>query len=186
MRCFFLCCMAYLIAGCSVISKEESSYQLNGRQKYSQNRDWKFEGRAGLSNEKESLSLSLNWTHQNNQDMLELSGPLAQGHLLILMHDQYISIDDGENVKEYEGDVQAVLESVLGVSVPVASLRFWMLGVNDPSELYTLVPSGFQQSGWVVRFKEMRQVKQELMPAKILLEKEKTRIKLIIDQWEIL
>jgi outer membrane lipoprotein LolB len=179
--CFVL--MLWL-QGCSYLQTAEiEGFRLDGREVLQQDRDWSFEGRVGLSNEKESLSLSLLWNHQKAEDRLELTGPLAQGRMLIILRKETVLIEDGETVKEFKGDVQSILSDVLGIEVPIQSLRYWVLGVNNPSESFVMMSSGFQQSGWTVRIKELVPVKQAMLPSRMWVEKDKTKIKLVIDQW---
>ena len=147
---------------------------------------WDFEGRVALSNEKDSISAAISWRHSVDKDEIELSGPLSQGKVTILVTVDKVLVDDGENPKEYSGQVDVVVGEQLGVDMPVSSLRYWVLGVNQPLQPVVEQESGFLQAGWQVGFKELQIVNSELLPRKINLEKNKTRIKLIIDQWHLL
>jgi len=147
---------------------------------------WVLEGRLALTNEKDSVSVSINWRHNEVQDDIELVGPLAQGRLKIVVSPGRVEVDDGEGLKVFNGEVDEVMAEQLGVDLPVDSLKFWVLGVNDPGQSYTEQPEGFYQGSWLVRYREMQTVNADTLPKKMTAEKDKARIKLIVDQWVLL
>ncbi|MGD0960450.1 MAG: lipoprotein insertase outer membrane protein LolB [Methylomonas sp.] len=160
-------------------------YQLSRMQNLQHQLKWFFSGRLNLTNEKDSVSASISWRHLPEQDDIELLGPLAQGRLAITLFPDKIIFDDGEHRRQYSGRIDDVLAEQLGFDLPAHALRFWVLGVNDPQQAYTEVSEGFMQNGWLVRYKELLQVNTDWLPKKISAEKDKTRVKLVIDQWEL-
>jgi outer membrane lipoprotein LolB len=187
MRSAILILLACLLNACSTLSEkpEGEGYSLAQMQHLQQQKSWYFEGRLALVNEKDSISASINWRHQPENDHIELTGPLAQGRVVISVQPGRVVVDDGETPQVYEGDVNAVVSKQVGVEMPVSALRYWVLGVSDPGWPVVEQGGGFNQEGWLVRFKEMQQIGAELLPKKINAEKDKTRIKLIVDQWEL-
>lgn len=175
-----------LQSGCAVIEEKPlQAYHLADMQQFQQDRSWQFEGRIALANDKESISASIAWVHQIDRDDIELTGPLAQGRLAIAVLPNKVIIEDGENRQEFEGVVEAIFTDQLGVAIPVQALRYWVLGVNDPHQAVVEQVDGFGQSGWTVKFKEMQLVGGLTLPHKMAVEKELTKIKLIVDQWKI-
>lgn len=175
-----------LQSGCAVIEEKPlETYHLANMQQFQQDRTWQFEGRIAMANEKESISASITWVHQLNRDDIELTGPLAQGRLVIAVLPNKMVIEDGDDRQEFEGAVESIFTEQLGVAVPVQALRYWVLGVNDPRQAVVEQVDGFGQSGWTVKFKEMQSVGGLTLPRKMDVEKELTKIKLIVDQWKI-
>jgi outer membrane lipoprotein LolB len=175
-----------LQSGCAVVEEKPlETYHLANMQQFQQDRPWQFEGRIALANEKESISASIGWVHQLDRDDIELTGPLAQGRLAIAVLPNKVIIEDGDNRQEFQGAVEAIFTEQLGVAVPVQALRYWVLGVNDPHQAFVEQVDGFGQSGWTVKFKEMQSVGGFTLPRKMGVEKELTKIKLIVDQWKI-
>lgn len=175
------------VSACALIQdKPVASFHLAQMQHLQHLPSWYFEGRVALINEKDSISASINWRHNTEKDEIELSGPLSQGKVAIVVTADKVLVDDGEHPQEYTGQVDAVVSGQLGVDMPVSALRFWVLGVNQPLLPVVEQESGFLQDGWQVGFKELQYVNSELLPRKITVEKNKTRIKLIIDQWKLL
>lgn len=177
---------ALLLTACSSVSdKPIDVYQLADMRPLQQQKQWYFEGRLALADERDSISASVNWRHGLERDDIEFTGPLAQGRLLISVVADTVIVDDGDKRQEFRGPVEDVLAEQLGVVMPVNALRYWVLGVVDPRQQFIEWADGFMQAGWRVSFKEMQRVNAVLLPRKINAEKDKTRIKLVVDQWDL-
>ena len=182
--CSFLLLTALGLSGCSLIpQKPADEYQLLAMQHLQQQKNWSFEGRLALANDKESVSLSINWRHDPLLDELDLMGPLGQGRVKIAVTSNQVVVDDGDSRKVFDGQANDVISEQLGVDLPIESLRFWVLGVHDPKLTFTEQPGGFYQAGWLVRYRELQDVNSSKLPKKMTAEKDKARIKLIVDQW---
>lgn len=178
--------LAFLLSACSFVSEKPiEGYQLAEKQHLQNQDNWNFEGRLAMVDEKESVSASISWRHQPEKDEIELAGPLAQGRIAILVTPEGVVVDDGDKRQAYSGAVDAIVAEHLGVDMPVNALKFWVLGVNDPRQPVVEQEGGFFQGGWLVRYREMQRVNAEWLPKKITAEKDKTRIKLIVDQWNL-
>jgi len=178
--------LVFLTSCASVPEKQEEKYQL-ARMLHLQNQsDWSFEGRLALTDEKDSVTANISWKHRVAADLIELSGPLAQGKIAISITADKVVLDDGETPKEFDGSADLVFSSQLGVDVPIAALRFWVLGVSEPGQPFVERTDGFEQYGWQIKYNSLQQVNTEWMPKKIQAEKDKTKIKLIVDQWILL
>ncbi len=186
-RCGLLMASAILLGACAGVSeKTDQEYQLADMQRFQKQKDWSLEGRLALVNEKDSISASIVWRHAETRDDIELSGPLAQGRMKISVKAEEVVVDDGEKVSVYRGEADEVVAELLGVEMPVTALRFWVLGVNDPGLSFVAQPNGFYQSGWLVRYGEMQTSNTYKLPKKITAEKDRARLKLIVDEWNLL
>lgn len=174
-------------AGCSFISeKPQQNYQLSARQNVKVADAWAFEGRIVISDQRDTVTASIIWVHRPASDVIDLSGPLAQGHVKISVSDSLLQIDDGDQSRSFEGDAEQIMAEQLGLQVPVKSLKYWVLGFNDPGAAFVPIEEGFGQLGWSVKYKSMQKVNELDLPYKMSAENEKTRLKLIVDQWNIL
>lgn len=172
---------------CSFVTeKPQQNYQLASRQNFKAPDVWKFEGRIVISDEKDSVTASITWEHGLASDVIDLSGPLAQGHVKISVSATQLQIDDGDQIHSYVGDPEQIMAEQLGLQVPVKSLKYWVLGLNDPSASFVQAEDGFGQLGWFVKYKSMQKIKELDLPYKMGVENERTRLKLIVDQWKIL
>ncbi len=175
-----------VLTACSVTPDGSlQSYQLADMQYLQLQKSWSFEGRLALVNERESVSASINWHHSPERDDIALAGPLAQGRMVITVVANGVVIDDGDNRREYLGQVDRIVAAQLGMDMPINALKYWVLGVNDPEQSFMEHEGGFFQEGWLVRFREMQRVNSDWLPKKVIAEKDKTRIKLIVDRWDL-
>jgi outer membrane lipoprotein LolB len=175
-------------AGCSLLKEAPplENYSLAAMQRYQQRDHWVLDGRLALVDEKNSLSVSINWRHDDARDDIELVGPLGQGRVKVVVTPGQVIVDDGEVRSVYTGRAERVLRDQLGVEIPVSSLKYWVQGVNDPEYGFSLESGGFYQDGWLVRYRELQQVDAQTLPRKMSAEKAAARIKLIVDQWTLL
>lgn len=179
------CAFALTLAACSTLpDKPVESFNLANQQYLYGRQHWFFEGRLSMVNETDSVTAAVNWQHQKDREDIELVGPLAQGRLLISLQADKVVVDDGDQAREYSGKVEDVVAEQLRVDVPVESLRYWVLGLSDPQQKFVEQKDGFFQAGWLIRFREMQKLDNDWLPRKMTAEKDKTRIKLIVDRWD--
>lgn len=178
--------IAIILGGCSVVPvKTGEVLQFDRPEAYKQD-DWYFEGRLAVVGQ-DSIAAMIKWRHAADRDEVELSGPLSQGKVVMTVVAGMAVVDDGETKKEYEGDVDRLMARIFGVDMPVTALKYWVFGVVDPGRAWqSSGGEGFQQGGWQVSYKEVRQVGVDMLPRKIFIDNQQTKIKLIIDDWEIL
>lgn len=78
-----------------------------------------------------------------------------------------------------------------GWSLPVYSMRFWIVGVSDPGMTAdeTVDDDGMllelSQNGWDVSFDGYRVEDGLLLPKKIVMESGDVRIRVVADRWQI-
>ena len=99
----------------------------------------------------------------------------------------FITDKDGETTALQ--DVEAELWYRYGWTIPVESLRFWVLGIPDPR-----VPAETQlgdesrllslsQGGWDVVISGYREVGGQQMPRRMTAISAETHVRLVIDDW---
>lgn len=176
-----------LLNACSILpEKNASPFRLAGRQ-YLQNRQaWAFQGRLVWIGASDSLSAAVSWKHAVDSDEIELAGPLSQGAVRISMSGDAVMLDDGESRRSYAGAPESVLAEQLGVSIPLVALKYWVLGVDAPFSAVVEQAEGFVQDGWSVVFREMQVVDSDVLPKKMSAERGEIKIKLVVDQWNML
>lgn len=143
---------------------------------------FELRGRVAVAAGEEGFTASLRWAQRAERSQIELDGPLGVGGLrLDLAH--------GRLADEI---VQADLERRLGFSLPVESLRYWMLGVPDPAygaEERLAVGLGrlesLEQQGWTVIFPAYARVAgvNYELPQRIEATREGVRVRLLVDSW---
>lgn len=175
-----------MIVSCSRAPvKSVDSFQLMRRDYLYDQTEWRFSGRIALSNTKESLSATINWQHSEGLDNIELSGPFGQGRMIITLSENRMVVDSGDQVQEYEGEVDDLVSQQLGMETPVTALKYWVIGLVSPDKEYTLLDGGFFQSGWKVKYLQMQLKAGHQLPRKIRIEEGGSRLKLVIIDWDL-
>jgi len=186
LRCFVIVMLSMVLFSCASVSeKQELAFQLDGRNELYEKSGWSFVGRIALLDSDSSFSAAISWVHEGENDEIELSGPFGQGRTIIWVTGSSVEIDNGDEHLQYFGDVDMLISRQLGVSVPVSALRYWLLGLVHPRMKYTEQAGGFVQSGWQVTYHAMQQEGKELLPRKLRIEQDKTKLKLVIGEWDL-
>ncbi len=189
-RISFLVLLVGLLVSCADVAVKQVApfFQLQGRDYLYDTNKWSFSGRLAVSNEQESLSLSISWNHLNTEDKIELSGPFGQGRALVKINNNTVDIDYGEKQSQLIGNVDDLVSKNTGVQVPVSALKYWVLGLVKPGASFVADEKGFFQLGWHVQYMQMQLVGNDKLPKKIKIERSgagSERLKLIVDGWEL-
>ena len=83
------------------------------------------------------------------------------------------------------------MEDQFGWSIPVHSMRFWVLGVPDPGGNYEVSVDDhgqaliLDQAGWRVSYLSYRKFEGRTLPRRLEMTKSDLRIRLAVDRWQI-
>lgn len=176
----------WLLSACSTVSVQpEANYSKQVREHLYKLDSWSFDGRLAITGRNDSWSASINWSHDPRQEEIKLSGPLGQGATVIELTDDFVSIDRGNGKVQTSDQPEDFVSQQLGVFVPIQSLRYWVIGLPEPTQSFLETTDGFTQAGWLVSYKETQSVVGQSMPRKISVVNPDVKLKLIIDQWAI-
>ncbi|MCK5729272.1 MAG: outer membrane lipoprotein LolB [Methylococcales bacterium] len=181
---FFLLVIA-LSQGCTtkVIKPVEDKYSISPENALYQLKQWSFKGRLAIQDNKESWSASIEWSHTEKEDILKLSGPLGQTGGILIVSKEAVILDRGDGKTLHSTDINGFIKQQLGMQIPVQSLRYWVLGLTDPAHKFTALADGFKQNDWIIQYFQMQQSNEQWVPQKLKAFQNKTRLKLIIDEW---
>lgn len=182
-----------LLPGCAVFRGESTPVPRSdvARESLYALKVWRMDGRIGVQTAHDAWQANLYWEHDPNQDRLRISGPLSQGMVSIVLQKDLIYINEGNGVTQLSRDPDAALRERLGFTVPLSSLRSWILGVPDPAQGYVPLsagegtPGGFRQSGWVVSLDQLMSAGSHSVPRKLRVQGLGIKLKIIADTWEI-
>lgn len=144
---------------------------------------WSLEGRLSLAGKDSSWSANIVWRHVPGKEWIRLSGPLGQGGAVVELVGGVVSIDRGNGDVQRSDSPDSFLSQQLGISVPVDSLRYWVVGLPQPAYESRMVVDGFSQLGWLVGYRQMQNIEGRVLPRNISVVKERVRLKLFIDNW---
>jgi outer membrane lipoprotein LolB len=183
-KCLGWWCLVLILAGCTTAPVEpEVHYSKIAREHLYKLERWSFEGRLALTGKNDSWQASINWGHRPDDEKIKLSGPLGQGATVIQLTGDLVTIDRGDAQVQSSTQPEEFINQQLGMFVPVHSLRYWVVGLPEPTSAYVETAAGFTQSGWLIEYKQMQPVDNQSMPRKITVTNEQVKLKLFIDQW---
>jgi outer membrane lipoprotein LolB len=179
-------CLGCLLSACSTESiLPETTYSKQVREHLYKLDNWSFDGRLAISGRNDSWSASISWNHDPRQEKVKLSGPLGQGATTIALTDDFVRIDRGNGNVQTSDQPEDFVSHQLGVFVPIQSLRYWVIGLPEPTQSFLETTDGFTQAGWLVSYKETQNGAGQSMPRRISVVNPDVKLKLIIDQWTI-
>jgi outer membrane lipoprotein LolB len=153
--------------------------------------DWQANGRLAVSAANGGWNASFAWRESDGKSEVDVHGPFGLGAAHITRTAERIRIDSGKgaplDVAAPFTTLEPAIETRLGVPLPLAALRYWLLGVPAPDEPSTATPAGFEQAGWAIEAKKRDTVAGAPAPLPHLLwvERAETRIRVVIDHWEL-
>ena len=150
---------------------------------------WEFSGRIGVSAGEEGFNGKVRWWQDGTHFRATVSGPLGAGTVRIEGDGQRVDLTDKQGEVTQLQDAEIDLRLRYGWTIPVTSLRYWALGIPDPSVPATteLDDDGLvrelQQGDWRVSFGQYRDGGGQLMPRRILAINADAKVRLVIDKW---
>ncbi len=154
---------------------------------------WEARGRVAIKSADTGGQGNLQWLQTGAAARIRLSGPFGAGAYEINWLPGQITVlsRGAEAALEYVGPdaAERFLAEQVGWSFPVASLRYWLLGLADPAVPATEQTDDrgrlqeLQQSGWVVRYEDYVQSAATWLPRKLVIESEQLRVRFVIDTW---
>lgn len=150
---------------------------------------WEFRGRIGVSAGDEGFNGKLHWRQNGETFDTTVSGPLGVGTVRIEGERGQILLTDKQGQVTALQDAEADLRTRYGWTIPVDSLRYWALGIPDPSSPAstefdeTGLLASIQQRGWTVTIGQYREGGGQQMPRRISALGGDAKVRLVIDHW---
>jgi outer membrane lipoprotein LolB len=147
-------------------------------------------GRVAVAANGQGFSASLRYQQMPGSSNLALDGPLGIGGMRVVLEGQELEIATSRGEK-LDGDrARAELELRLGFALPLAELRWWLLGIPAPGDVTlnqdtgTGEIHGFMQSGWRVSINARAPGLGFSLPQRLTAEREGARLKLLVERWQ--
>ena len=154
--------------------------------------NYEFTGRIAVKQDEKGNYGNIRWTKRDANTEITLFSPLGQVVAHILSQPETVTLTLADQRKFYAGNEETLMQQVLGYSVPVKGLNYWLLGGPAPSASAVeqkFRPDGlvdkFQQDGWTVGYTDYMAVGTLEMPRRMVLNRDGLEIRLIVDQWNV-
>ena len=152
--------------------------------------DWRMEGRIALNVGRKGYNGTVSWEQDGEELDFRFRGPFGFGGFRIHGGSDRLRVKTTRGDEFWVTDPVAEMGERFGFSLPVYSMRFWILGVSDPALEADEVVShdGYletlEQSGWAVTFDQYETHHGEVLPGRLVMEKDNIRIRVVTDRWE--
>lgn len=153
---------------------------------------YSLNGRVAVAAKGQGFSANLRYHQLPQRADLALDGPMGIGGMHLQFDERELSVTNSRGETLDGGAARAEIESRLGFELPLAELRWWLLGLPTPGavadgEVETREASdeisGFTQRGWHVKIDSRMPALGFSLPQRLTVEREGARLKLLVEQW---
>jgi outer membrane lipoprotein LolB len=148
-------------------------------------------GRVAVATATEGFNANIRWVQDGPRTQVTLEGPLGVGGVQISASGNELHLVTSRGEQMDSEAAHTTLAQRLGFDPPLASLRYWLLGVPDPAQPATedLDPtqqrlSQLTQLGWRIDYNAYTSTSAEPLPARLTLQHEAVRVRLLVDSWQ--
>jgi len=157
---------------------------------------WEIHARSVIFVNEEVYQAGINWQREQDRFVLVLEAPLGQGVFRVESYPAngssalvMLTLPDGQ--KYFNESAEALLLEVLGWSIPVSNLEWWIKGLPMASADYSFDLRGdgrlksLLQNDWKVNYLEYfdRQSPEQGLPRKMYLKHRDLALKIVIERW---
>lgn len=146
-------------------------------------------GRIAVAAAQDGFNAKLRWKQQGTRSNLALDGPLGVGGVRITSDGQTLNVVNARGQQLDSEAARTEIAARLGFEPPLESLRFWVLGVPDPSHPADEVLDAEQrlatlrQDGWQIDYGTYTAVAGQWLPSRMTLKRDDVRVRLLVDGW---
>ncbi|MET0292939.1 MAG: outer membrane lipoprotein LolB [Steroidobacteraceae bacterium] len=189
---------AMVLAGSSTTPPRPAAEPLTGSSatRFLQGLDrFEVKGRVAGAVGSEGFNAQLDWQQRKADSKLVLRSPLGFGSATVETDGNELRFQSSRGEKASGEAALQALNTRLGFEPPLRSLRYWLLGVADPSgpsvEQIGVAgaPAAFQQFGWQVTAAEPRPVASPKgavsLPRRVTIERAPVRLRVVVDGWTL-
>ena len=196
-RFLFLVYIAVAVAGCSqsggLSDKQQAQERWAARLQALQDFNiWDVHARAAIKLKREAYNIGIRWQRQAEHSMILFEAPFGQGVFRIES-----SVGGTYRLRLPDGGVsanrtaEALLKEMIGWSLPVSGLEYWIRGIPRPDSAYThrLDHGGrarsINQDQWAIGYLDYFVGQEDpQLPRRVKLVSDTVTLKLVIERWQ--
>ena len=186
------CTVALLAAGCATLPPPAAVEEWPARRHALQALDhWTLSGRMAVAAGDNGFSGGLSWRQAGAQAAIELRGPMGGRALSIRVEGEQLSVTDGDGETVEGEDATRLLARHIGASLPIAELRFWVVGAPAPCIPHHETIGAdrrlqlLEQSGWRVSYSSYRSAGEQTLPSRMEITTGDLRLRLVVSDWRM-
>ncbi len=152
---------------------------------------FELNGRVAVAVGQQGFNADLRWAQNGTRTRMVLSGPFGAGATEVSDAGGTLSVVTARGQRLGNTAAHTVLERQLGFDPPLASLRYWILGVPDPSLPASVTVdasqrlSRLEQAGWMIDYRAYSPVGAEWLPRLLTVKRAAVRLRMVVDAWHL-
>lgn len=139
-------------------------------------------GRISVNMDGKGSVGQFDWTHRLNDDLLSVNSPLGTTVARLQRNAAGVSLQaDGKTWQAT--DVESLTQNVLGWTLPLGNLVWWIRGLPAPDAPYQLAEDGsLAQQGWTIRFVSDADTPSPY-PKRVDMQRDRLTLRLLPQNW---
>lgn len=188
-----------LLSGCATTPEPASSVDVDvlwaSRQTVLiQLQRWKMEGRIAVQLDEEGWQAGMHWHQQNDRYQMDMFDPFGRKVAGLVKGPLGVDLRLSKGEPVHAADAESLMQRMLGYSLPVSGLRYWVLGIPDPQNQIHQIRldavgrlARLDQSGWEVSYQRYHRHSTTIdLPSKMTLISKGLKIKVVVSEWELM
>ena len=191
MRAVLAWCALLALAACQSVAPLQVTPWPERRATLQAVDQYSFTGKLAAATASDGFSASLSWQQQGAASDVLLRAPLGVGGAHLNYDGGVLRLTDSHGAQLDGAAAQEQIRRMFGFEPPLASLRYWLLGVPDPATVSSETLDGTQrllalrQDDWQVDYSEYQQSAGGWLPRRLALRRGEVKLKLQIAHWQL-
>jgi len=154
-----------------------------GYQDHADLTQWRYSAKVGVVTPESTEQANMIWSFDDQKNnIVRLFGPLGLGAIKIEFNNQFVVLSDRKGVLHQGDNAQQLLEEIVGLSIPIDALHYWLFSLPLPQKKYDYMLDEQQQLGvlrqlgWVIKYTNYQDYPQidKYLARKIIAKKQIT------------
>ncbi len=176
------------VAGCASVSQRDAAPTTEIGQPTQAWKAVRLTGRLSIKQGKEAQFGNVRWLHDSPHHEIDVISPLGATVANIVQDPQRVTLVTSDRQKYEALDADRLMESVLGWSLPLNGMQYWVLGKPAPPEQEAQAELGpdnrlarLNQQQWQIEYSNYRPVGNMQYPGKIVMRRDDVEIRFVVD-----
>jgi outer membrane lipoprotein LolB len=149
-------------------------------------------GKISVKQGKSANFAGVRWHHAIPNHDITILSPLGQTVARVVQNGDGVTLSTADKAQYHASDADSLMQQVLGWSLPLTGMQYWVLGRAAPGDPAEVVNSNDQrvtrinQDDWQIDYANYRPVGNGELPGRIVMQHGDVQIRVVIDSWTVL